>query len=59
MNSFSLSLQRKENKSAALSMEDVNDELEKPPETEITSPQRLEPLPSVSNNKPFKRRNDC
>lgn len=41
----------KENISAALSMEDVNYELEKPPETEITSPQRLESLPSVSNNK--------
>uniref|UniRef100_K1RRW5 Heat shock 70 kDa protein 12B n=1 Tax=Magallana gigas TaxID=29159 RepID=K1RRW5_MAGGI len=37
--------------SAASSVEDVNDELEKPPEAETTSRQRLEPLPSVSNNK--------
>uniref|UniRef100_K1PYZ7 MADF domain-containing protein n=1 Tax=Magallana gigas TaxID=29159 RepID=K1PYZ7_MAGGI len=37
--------------SAASSVEDVNDEFEKPPEAETTSRQRLEPLPSVSNNK--------
>lgn len=36
---------------AISSLEDVNDEMEKPPETETTSPQRLEPIPSVSNNK--------
>lgn len=41
----------KERISAASSVEDVNDELEKPPEAETTSRQRLEPLPSVSNNK--------
>lgn len=51
MNSFSLSLQIKEKISAASSVENVNDGLEKPPETETTSPQRLEPIPSVSNNK--------
>lgn len=37
--------------SAASSVEDENDDLEKPPEAETTSRQRLEPLPSVSNNK--------
>lgn len=51
MNTFSLSLQMRDKISAASSVEDVNDELEKPPEAETTSRQRLEPLPSVSNNK--------
>lgn len=32
-------------------MNDVNDGLKKPPETETTSPQQLESLPSVSNKK--------
>lgn len=51
MNTFSLSLQMRDKISAASSVEDVNDDLEKPPEAETTSRQRLEPLPSVSNNK--------
>lgn len=41
----------KENISATSSVEDVNDELEKPLEAKTTSRQRLEPLLSVSNNK--------
>lgn len=51
MDSFSLSSQMKDKVSAASSVEDVNYELEKPPEAETTFRQRLEPLPSVSNNK--------
>lgn len=38
-----------EEKLAAVSS--VNDGLKKPPETETTSPQQLESLPSVSNKK--------